>query len=354
MNTDSSHLILDLWMEGEWDDQWVARASDIVEKSFTVVKKNSHQFVPHGETVAFILSESHYTLHSYPEENYISLDIYICRRDFDFLPFVQKLEEYLPITRIHHRNLRRGEYALPWLSRLKSSDKALAVATFVVAACSLFYELLLAQTLSAILGDTAHRYNVTIGLYIASMGIGALLYERLKIKNYRPALIRVELVLAFVGVLAPVFALVWDYLWRGGGAISAWVISGGLHFLIILIGLLSGLELPLLMDYGEKKREGFGTRILAVDYAGTLTAAILFPLVLLPTLSLFAIGGLIATINTVVAFLFLFFSIREKERISPLWIGFGCFVFVVSLTSLIGAEDLRTWIVETFYLGSRS
>src|SRR5690606_12393829 len=131
MNTDSSHLILDLWMEGVWSDDWVARASKLVEERFTVVQKNSHKFDPHGETVAFILSESHYTLHSYPEENYISLDIYICRRDFDFLPLVNELDKYLPITKIHHRNIRRGEYALPWLDRWKASEKGLAFATFV-------------------------------------------------------------------------------------------------------------------------------------------------------------------------------------------------------------------------------
>src|SRR5690606_24797413 len=103
---------------------------------------------------------------------------------------------------IHHRNNRRGEYALPGVERWKASEKGLAFATFVVASCSLFYELMLAQTLSAILADTAHRYNVTIGLYIASMGVGALLYEKLKLKNLRPALVRVEIILALVGGFA--------------------------------------------------------------------------------------------------------------------------------------------------------
>src|SRR5690606_234099 len=189
--------------------------------------------------------------HSYPEENYISVDIYICRRDFDFLPFVGSIEKYLPINKLHHRNLRRGEYALPWLARWRNDEKLLALATFFVAACSLFYELVLAQTLSAILGDTAHRYNVTIGLYIASMGIGALIYEKLKLVNLRPALIRVEVILALVGGFAPLLSLMWDNALRDSGSTGAWLISSGLHFLIILIGLLSGLELPLLMDMGE-------------------------------------------------------------------------------------------------------
>ena len=38
--------------------------------------------------------------------------------------------------------------------------------TFVLAFCSIVYELLLGQTLSAFLGNTVLRYSVTIGLYM--------------------------------------------------------------------------------------------------------------------------------------------------------------------------------------------
>ena len=49
--------------------------------------------------------------------------------------------------------------------------------TFVLAFCSIVYELLLGQSLSAFLGNTVLRYSVTIGLYMLSMGIGSLLAE---------------------------------------------------------------------------------------------------------------------------------------------------------------------------------
>ncbi len=352
MNTDSAHLILDLWMDEAWDDQWVKHVEAVVDQTFTVVQKSRHQFEPHGETVAFILSESHFTLHSYPEENYISLDIYICRRDFDFLPLIRELEAKLPISKIHHRTFRRGEYALPWLQRWHASEKGLILATFVVAACSLFYELMLAQTLSAILGDTAHRYNVTIGLYIASMGLGALLYEKLKIKNLMLALVRVEVILALIGALAPLLALIWDYLWRDAG--SGWshmVVSLGLHGLIVAIGLLSGLELPLLMDMGEKKREGFGTSVLAIDYAGTLSAAILFPLILMPLFQLFSVAGLIAGINAFVAAIFALIAYRSGEKLSKLWLVAAGGIFVLCGLVMLNEESFARWAIETFYLG---
>lgn len=49
--------------------------------------------------------------------------------------------------------------------------------TLVLAFCSIVYELLLGQSLSAFMGNTVLRYSVTIGLYLFSMGMGALFAE---------------------------------------------------------------------------------------------------------------------------------------------------------------------------------
>ena len=48
----------------------------------------------------------------------------------------------------------------------------------VLAACSLLYELLIAQTLSILAANTVVWYSVTIGVYLASMGLGALIHYR--------------------------------------------------------------------------------------------------------------------------------------------------------------------------------
>ena len=49
------------------------------------------------------------------------------------------------------------------------------VVTVLVAFCSIVYELLMAQTLTLLTGNSVLRYSTTIGLYLASMGIGAFL-----------------------------------------------------------------------------------------------------------------------------------------------------------------------------------
>jgi S-adenosylmethionine decarboxylase proenzyme len=38
-----------------------------------------HEFTPNGITVIYLLSESHISVHTFPERNYLALDLYTCR-----------------------------------------------------------------------------------------------------------------------------------------------------------------------------------------------------------------------------------------------------------------------------------
>jgi S-adenosylmethionine decarboxylase len=49
----------------------------------TVVKIMSHKFSPSGITVIFILAETHIAIHTWPENNYAALDIFICSEEVD-------------------------------------------------------------------------------------------------------------------------------------------------------------------------------------------------------------------------------------------------------------------------------
>ena len=50
----------------------------------TVVDSISHQFEPHGLTVAMILSTSHFVIHTWPEYRCASVDIFSCSDDMKF------------------------------------------------------------------------------------------------------------------------------------------------------------------------------------------------------------------------------------------------------------------------------
>jgi len=52
----------------------------ICEKyDYTILNKIEHQFEPEGLTILYLLSESHISIHTFPEKNYLALDIYTCR-----------------------------------------------------------------------------------------------------------------------------------------------------------------------------------------------------------------------------------------------------------------------------------
>lgn len=47
---------------------------------YTILNKSQHEFEPQGFTAVYLLSESHISIHTYPENNYAAIDIYTCRQ----------------------------------------------------------------------------------------------------------------------------------------------------------------------------------------------------------------------------------------------------------------------------------
>ena len=53
-------------------------SKDLVEAGFSLVTHLSHYFPSQGITIIIILQQSHAVLHSWPENQFISVDIYSC------------------------------------------------------------------------------------------------------------------------------------------------------------------------------------------------------------------------------------------------------------------------------------
>ena len=67
----------------------------ICEKSeFTVLDVIEHQFEPEGFSILYLLSESHISIHTFPERQYFALDIYTCR-EYDNNDIYNEIYEYL-------------------------------------------------------------------------------------------------------------------------------------------------------------------------------------------------------------------------------------------------------------------
>jgi S-adenosylmethionine decarboxylase proenzyme len=47
--------------------------------NFIILNKSEHLFSPQGFTIIYLLSESHISIHTFPEHQYLAFDIYTCR-----------------------------------------------------------------------------------------------------------------------------------------------------------------------------------------------------------------------------------------------------------------------------------
>lgn len=165
--------------------------------------------------------------------------------------------------------------------------------SLLLAFCSLTYELVFAQVLSVCIGGTKNQYLLTISIFTTSLGLGSLLFGLLKNKfREKNIFFNVEVLLTLFGFLGP-FLIVWLLQDSDNGTRWMTIKYFISYFIIFIIGLLSGFELPLLFSL-EKENPG---KILAYDYIGMLLATILFPLFALPKLGTAGTCLFTATLN---------------------------------------------------------
>lgn len=75
----------------------------------TVCEVVSRQFQPQGVTVLALLSESHASLHTYPEIGSLFADVFTCGYQADPEQAVREIAEALGCERIQMRTVKRGD-----------------------------------------------------------------------------------------------------------------------------------------------------------------------------------------------------------------------------------------------------
>jgi len=50
------------------------------DNEFIILNESMHSFEPIGCSIIYLLSESHISIHTFPEKNHMSFDIYTCRQ----------------------------------------------------------------------------------------------------------------------------------------------------------------------------------------------------------------------------------------------------------------------------------
>ncbi|WP_126425922.1 adenosylmethionine decarboxylase [Brevibacillus marinus] len=74
----------------------------------TVLGVQSKQFSPQGATVLVLLSESHLSIHTYPERGFAALDCYTCGETVDPQIAIDYLLSVLKPERMYAKKLIRG------------------------------------------------------------------------------------------------------------------------------------------------------------------------------------------------------------------------------------------------------
>jgi S-adenosylmethionine decarboxylase len=74
----------------------------------TVMSVQSKQFEPQGATVLVLLSESHLSIHTYPEKGFAALDCYTCGETVDPQLAIDYMISVLKPKNTHAKKLIRG------------------------------------------------------------------------------------------------------------------------------------------------------------------------------------------------------------------------------------------------------
>ncbi|WP_281889104.1 adenosylmethionine decarboxylase [Paenibacillus sp. YYML68] len=112
-STFGRHVAVDTWgvdfdllNNSEWLQAQMVEAAEVC--GATVLSVQSKQFEPQGATVLVLLSESHLSIHTYPERGFAALDCYTCGETVDPQLAIEHMLSVLKPTTSHAKKLVRG------------------------------------------------------------------------------------------------------------------------------------------------------------------------------------------------------------------------------------------------------
>lgn len=82
------------WIKYEKEEIIVPKLEEMIRRSgFTIINKVEHYFEKQGYTGLWLLAESHFAIHTFPEENKIYIEISSCVKEY-FDRFVKELSKF--------------------------------------------------------------------------------------------------------------------------------------------------------------------------------------------------------------------------------------------------------------------
>jgi spermidine synthase len=224
-------------------------------------------------------------------------------------------------------------------------EVALLASVFVVAACGLVYELAAAALASYVLGDSVLQFSTIIGTYLFAMGVGSWL-SRFFDRQLPAHFLRIELLVALVGGSLPAVLFI-------ANAYQPSAFRPLLYGMVLLVGMLVGLEIPLVMRI-LKRNVGLRelvSQVLTFDYLGALAVSVAFPLVLVPQLGLIRTGLLFGLMNAAVALWALWLFRHELRRLAAHTLA--CLLTLGALGAAFAASQQITTLAEDKFYQDR-
>ena len=96
----------DLLMDS--DRAYALFAAAVRASGLTVLDEGFYKFSPYGFTGFLLLSESHASLHAWPEHGYCAVDLFTCNLKMDLAPLVENLKSVLGAEAYTLRRLDRS------------------------------------------------------------------------------------------------------------------------------------------------------------------------------------------------------------------------------------------------------
>ncbi|MBO8171175.1 MAG: adenosylmethionine decarboxylase [Bacillaceae bacterium] len=112
-STFGRHVAIDTWgvnfdvlNDVEFLKRHMVEAAEV--SGATVLDVQSKKFEPQGATVLVLLSESHLSIHTYPEKGFAAFDCYTCGETVDPQVAIDYLISVLKPKRVYSKKLIRG------------------------------------------------------------------------------------------------------------------------------------------------------------------------------------------------------------------------------------------------------
>ncbi len=218
------------------------------------------------------------------------------------------------------------------------SKKILILSVFVVASCGLAYELIAGALSSYLLGDSILQFSTIIGCYLFAMGVGAHLSRYVREDDVLARFVDIELAVGLVGGCSAALLFA-SFSWMAAPFRTL------LYVLVFLIGVLVGMEVPLVMRALNSRQTEFNelvSRVLTFDYLGALVVSMLFPLFLAPQLGLTRTGFLFGMLNVAVG-LWTIHTFRHELANSAGRLLRASGVMCVLLIGFVTSDQLVAW-----------